>query len=586
MTQMLPFTRLVAITCLFCAGGFVYFLFTYAGSPITDPDFWWHLKTGDVILQQGGLLNKDPFSFTGDEFVSPREKLILNGYWLWQIVVSGLYSALGFSGITLFNFVIAASIVLAIAYQMRRLHVDWAIAFFLLLLGVVLFGSIYPLERPQIMSFLYAVILVGMLCRTRDGGRLGAMLPVLMAIWANTHGGFLVGDLILLCFALGVVIEYRHDRPRMKHLLGWVCIGIFASLLNPNVGIAFSEAFSLLNSELMSGIGEYRSTLKMFQDGYWLVFVHWLLIASYVAAYWVSGRRFWPELCVAIFLACFSVLYSRNIGFFSLAMLPAIGFHLQQIARPRHWHIAPVAGVFLFIFAGMYFCWQGSERWQKRALEGSISQFFPEESSSFILSSGLQGRMFNSYTYGGYQLWRLYPQHQVFIDGRGLDADVFHDWKLISSASLKEQAGRHEFEVLLDSYEIDYVVQPHFFLSTGRLTPLVKFLLVKPDWIPVYVDSQSYILVRVSEKNADVIERFKIDKRNFNDRVIAHLSAACRDRPAEVIHRVSLVEMLIFVGRYAEAEKHLLLISKTEPNNSNLGALRNQLDIMRNGNNP
>jgi hypothetical protein len=582
MTQMLPFTRLVVTACLFSVGGFIYFLYTYAGSPITDPDFWWHLKTGDVILQQGGILQNDLFAFTGDEFVSSREKLILNGYWLWQIVVSGLYSALGFSGIILFNFVIASSIVLAIAYEMKRLHVDWAIAFFLLVLGVLLFGSIYPLERPQIISFLFTVILVGMLFRTRDGGHLGAMLPVLMVTWANMHGGFLVGDLILLCFAVGVVIEYRHDHPRMKQLLGWVCIGVFASLLNPNFGIAFSETLTLLNSEQMSGIGEYRSTLKMFQDGHWLVCLHWLLIISYAAAYWVSGRRFWPELCVAIFLACFSVLYSRNIGFFSLAMLPAIGFHLQQIAKPRRWRITPVVGVFLFIVAGMYFWWQGIENWQRKALEGSISQFFPEDSSNFILSSGLQGRMFNSYTYGGYQLWRLYPQHQVFIDGRGLDADVFHDWKLISSASLKELTGRNEFEVLLDSYGIDYVVQPHFFLSTGRLTPLVKFLLVKPEWIPVYIDSQSYILVRASEKNADVIERFKIDKRNFNDRLIAYLSAACNDRPTEVIYRVSLVEMLIFVGLYAEAEKHLLLISKIEPNNSNLGPLRNQLEIMRN----
>lgn len=575
--------RLETLTYAGFAGMVLVFLFFYATTPIADPDFWWHLKTGEIMVKNGGLLQSDPFTFSGDGNVSSREALILKGYWLWELAAYGLYSFFGFYGIFLLNLLTVGAMVGVVFRQMRRQRVEYALTVLLMTLGFSLLRDIYPLERPQLISFLLAAVLVGAIARVRDGGQLGWTLPVLMLCWANLHGGFVVGDLILVCFAVGAIIEYRHDSKFLRPILLWVGVSIVASFINPNGALAFVEIFTFQNSALMTGVSEYQSSWIKFQNGDWFVAVLWLLIVLYVVGVWSARRFYWPEMIVALFLAFFSAAYMRNVGFFAVAMLPLIGFHLQSGKLLGFWHITAPLKSFMVFISAFVLLWQTNEHWVKRQNEGIVNSFYPADSAHFILNSGLQGRMLNSYNVGGYQIWRFYPQHLVFIDGRGLDPAVYSDWKLMVSASLVEVGERKEFEVLLDRYGIDYVVQPHVFLDTGRLTPLLKFLLVKQEWIPVYADYQCFIFVRTSPLNASVIEKYKLAKRDFNNKVIGYLVAYCNSRPAEVIHHVALAEMLIFVGRYAEAENRLEVIASLQPDNPHLPSLRNQLNVLRNG---
>lgn len=568
------------------AGAFLAFLFFYATAPIADLDFWWHLKSGEIMVENGGLLQLDPFTFTDDGVVSSRETLILKGYWLWQIVAYGLYSALGFNGIFLLNFLTVGAMVAVVIQEMRRQQVEYPLAILLITLGFYLFRYNFFLERPQVVSFLFMAILLALLARVRDGGRLGWSLPLLMLVWPSLHGGFVVGDIVLLCFAIGAMLEYRHDLPRLRPLLFWVAAGVAASLLNPNGVLVFVELFSFHNSQLMTWVAEYQSSWKIFQQGSRSVVVLWLLIALYGLGVWLSRRLYWPELIVGLFLAYFSCKYIRNIGFFAVAMLPPIGFYLQSGLDRRGWRLPLVGKYLVVLIATAGLIWQANDDLQKQKNGASISGVFPEESSRFILSSGLSGRMFNGYNFGGYQIWRLYPQHQVFIDGRGLDADVVLDWRLITGASLKEREGRKEYEVLLDYYGIDYVVQSHLHPDNGRLTPLLKFLLNKPEWIPVYADYQSYILVRNSGKNASVIERYRMDKRDFSHKVVGYLTAYCKSYPTEIVYHVALAEMLIYVGRYDEAAHRLAIIANLQPENTSLPSLYNQLDVLKKGKKP
>lgn len=574
------------IACAGFLGVFVAFIFFYATAPITDPDFWWHLKTGEVMAQSGGLLPSDPFNYTSDGVVSNRETMILKGYWLWQLMAYGLYSLLNYNGIFLLNFLTIAAMAGVVILQMRRQRINYALAIVLLTLGFTLVRSIFPLERPQVVSFLFAAILLALLDRVRDGGRLDWKLPLLMIAWANLHGGFVVGNLILICFAIGATLEFRHDLPRLRQLLLWTAIGIGASLLNPNGPLVFGELFNFYNSDLMTGVSEYESTWTQFRKGTWFVAILWFLIAFYGLGIWRARRLYWPEFLIALFLACFSAAYMRNVGFFAVAMLPSIGFCLQQGTGLRLRPIAPFFKYSIVFLSAVFLLWRTYDHWQITSKEKIISSFYPEQASRFISSSGLQGRMFNSYNFGGYLIWKLYPQHRVFIDGRGLDPDIYNNWKLMTSASLQEVGGRKEFEVLLDRYEVDYVVQPLVYFGTGRLTPLLKFLMIKADWIPVYIDQQSFILVRNSQKNAGVIERYQLDKRDFNNKAIGFLASLCKSRPAEVINHVALAEMLIFVGRYDEADNRLEVIARQQPDNPNLPSLRNQLDVLKNGKKP
>jgi hypothetical protein len=555
------------------------FLLAYAALPIFDPDFWWHLKTGELMSQRGWLLQSDPFTFVEDDLASTREQLVLKGYWLWQIITYRFYVTFGLHGIFLVKLFSAVAMFGVVGYEMYLQRVNRLVALSIMALGFILLSAQYPLERPQVFSFVFATVLLGFLTKIREGGRFGLALPLLMVIWANVHGGFLIGDLILLCFAVGALFEYRHDVPRLQHILLWSVFGVAASLINPTGALVFGELFTLYNSELMDSVIEYRSTWRVFQSGQYLVAILWLLMALYGFCYWISRRHYFPELLVALFLGYLSCAHNRNIGFFALAMLPMIARNVQ-CSFPKFGGKRHVLGLFIVVLCMTGFLWQGNKLRQSHSSTRLVSSWFPEQLSEFILSSGIEGKMLNHYDFGGYLIWKLYPDYLVFIDGRGISQQVHSDWMALGASSLKELNGRKKFEVLLDQYDIDFVVQPLIQFETGRLVPLLKFLLVKSDWTPVYVDRQSWILVRKTVKNSVVINRYKMGKREFNNRIISHLQAALQEAPSKITLRVALAEMLTFVGRYVEAERQIALISDADPSNKELLVLRNQLAVL------
>lgn len=572
--------RWETLACALFAAIILVFICFYGTAPIADADFWWHLKTGEVMVESGGLLQSDPFTFSGDGVVSTREALILKGYWLWQITAYGLYALFGFYGIFLLNILTVGAMVGVVADQLRRQQVGYGLAVVLMTLGFSLLRAVYQLERPQMASFLFAAILLGILIRVRDGGQLGWSLPLLMMVWANLHGGFVVGDLILLVFSVGVVIEYRHELPRMRHLLFWIVVSIGASLLNPNGALAFSEILNFQNSELMKGVMEYQSTWTRFQAGSRYVVILWLLIVLYGFGLVSSRRLYWPELLAGLFLAVFSVAYVRNVGFFAIAMLPLIGAHLQQGARRRQWQTPAIISIMLLTLCALFLLWQTYGLWQGRQKAWPVKASYPEAALTFLEKSGLQGRILNSYNQGGYMLWRLYPRYKIFIDGRGLDSNVYNDWLKLSFASATWVNGQMEYEVLLDRYGIDFIMQP-IYDTEGMVQPLMKSLLGKSEWVPVYLDGYVYILARQTAKNDKTIIANQMDKSEFKAQLLKIYDYICQDSPRWINPQIARAGMLLYLSRYEEARAQIEAIAAAAPNHQYLPILQRELTFLR-----
>jgi hypothetical protein len=265
-------------------------------------------------------------------------------------------------------------------------------------------------------------------------------------------------------------------------------------------------------------------------------------------------------------------------------MLPAVGDGVQRgFDRLSGKKILGIT-LALMILAITGLGLRGWDLRQEKVTQGAVNSFYPSAVVDFLQRSSLHGNMFNNYTFGGYLLWRLYPERQVFIDGRGINQDIYNDWVAISSASLEVgRSGNKKYEDLLDQYNIDFVIHPPSQLFSGRITALVKFLLNKPEWIPIYVDAQAYILVRDTVKNQQVIEDFAQDKRLFVEKIIENLKHRTLLEPNNVKYRVGLAEMLIFYGRYDQAQRQIDAISNTNPRNPELPSLINQLMILKSG---
>jgi len=182
--------------------------------------------------------------------------------------------------------------------------------------------------------------------------------------------------------------------------------------------------------------------------------------------------------------------------------------------------------------------------------------------------------MFNSYDLGGYLLWRFYPQRQVFIDSRGMDASVHKDWLAIASASTEIVAGgKRRYLDLLDRYAVDYVVYALAGSQTGRITPLIKALLPHSHWYPVYLDERFYVLVKESAKNSRVIQLYAMPKIVFLQKIIMNFRHLVETEPDNDLPRVSLVEMLILSGQYSDAALQIEQLRSLSPSNAEIPRL-------------
>jgi len=525
------------------------------------------------MWQTKKLLTQDLFAYTGNGLTSTREILILQSYWLWQLIAFTFYVVFAFDGIWLLNFLVIGSMVLVGFIHLRQRKVDFLLCAPLLAMFCVFFSYGYPLERPQVISFLFSAILVGLLFRLENERFPHWLLPLLMLFWANLHGGFIVGDIILVLFGMGAILEYRSESKRLKRCLFWVFSSLLASFFNPTGWLAFQEAFNLYNTQLMSTVTEYQNTLAAFKAGEYYLLVLWLFVGLYWLGVFLQRRLVWPEIFIAVFLTWFSLAHLRNVGFFTVAMLPFIGQGLGPLL-PKEARKIKIVTLVLVSLSVAVLVFRGSILFSLRDRADVGLQAQTASLVRFLEKSDLTGHMFNSYDLGGYLLWRFYPQRQVFIDSRGMDASVHKDWLAIASASTEIVAGgKRRYLDLLDRYAVDYVVYALAGSQTGRITPLIKALLPHSHWYPVYLDERFYVLVKESAKNSRVIQLYAMPKIVFLQKIIMNFRHLVETEPDNDLPRVSLVEMLILSGQYSDAALQIEQLRSLSPSNAEIPRL-------------
>lgn len=515
-----------------------------------DFDFWWHLKTGEVMLQQKALLGIDPFNYTGSNIIKGRESVILNGYWLWQVSAAFLFAGWSFNGIIFLKLVTAALTAWALHYQMQRQQLPETVRILLVTLGTVIIVTIYNLERPQVFSILFLTLLIGMIANIRSGENPSRLLCPMMILWANIHGGFVVGDLLLGLALLGFVIQYRHDRKKLGKLILWSLAGVMASFINPNGWNAFIETFNLMGDSFGTVfVSEYRSSWALYSDTSKVAALClWAISLLHMTALLLHPRRYWPEIFISLFIIVFGLKYIRNTGFIAISLLPVTGYYLAQVVGswkqnfPKFIHlvicIACTALISSFVL----------KEWRiKEASPGPIFYTMPIEMANFLKVAGLSGNLFNDYGTGGYLDWALYPQWKTFIDGRGLDTKVSQHYLKIASASREFAEGKPLYELLIDRYKID-VIAMRTSVASGNLQPLLRVLLANPEWTPVFLDWMSFVLVRNTPHNIASIQKYGIDKTLFLESMIATTISILKTNPGNSTFLALYSDLLTLKG--------------------------------------
>jgi hypothetical protein len=169
-------------------------------------DTYWHLRAGDWMLSEGSLLKVDPFSLTrlGSEWIYPG--------WLAQISLTAAYRWMGFPGL---NLLTALVVTTTFAFVWKTMREGPLLRAFVLLFAATV-SAVYWSARPHIFTFLLTAITLWALAKfRRKGFRAIWMIPVLTAVWANVHGGFVIPILLIGLEILAMLLDVLLPKLRI-----------------------------------------------------------------------------------------------------------------------------------------------------------------------------------------------------------------------------------------------------------------------------------------------------------------------------------------------------------------------------------
>ena len=482
MTQLLA-TRRVFVAVL--AMG----LFAMAARGMTDPDVWWHLRTGQLMLSNHALFHTDPYSFT--RFGQPW----VNHEWLSQILLFGLYRFSGFGGLIVGSAVVIAS---ALFLVFTRCPGRPYLAALMTLWGAVASAPAWGV-RPQMFSLLLgSIFLVLLEASAKRPARLW-WTPPLMLLWVNLHAGYPIGLAFLALFLLGETLEaavyagqWEQSSTRLKSLALTFAVCLAVVPLNPNGLRIYSYPFETLRSPAMQKfIQEWFS--PDFHDPMYLPLL--LMLLALIAGLAVSPRR--PRLGDLMLLMATvpaALRSMRHIPILMLVLVPILAnlaeAWLQQRGAQRLLQVGQsrptmrIALINILVLA-TFIVFTGVRVKQVVATQSQTeAKQFPQAAVEFLSRERPPGPILNHYNFGGYFIWKLYPEYRVFTDGR---ADVYGDRFMDDFAATYYL--RDDWTMPFSKWGIRSLVLPPD-------APLVTALRSDPAWKQIYSDSQAVILTR------------------------------------------------------------------------------------------
>ena len=197
--------------------------------PLKDTDFWWHLRTGDLIRQTGEVPKADLYTYTVPN--APWVDL----HWGFQVAISWVYAHWGVPGLNLAKCAVTCAAVLLLVTARRRDWPVWVMLIVWLPALLLLGGRMYV--RPETLSLLYLSVFLAVLCRWRERPLLVLVLPVVQLLWVNSHGLFVLGPIVLTFALVDAALRpgaFAPERSRWWRIAATGCALTFlACLVNP-----------------------------------------------------------------------------------------------------------------------------------------------------------------------------------------------------------------------------------------------------------------------------------------------------------------------------------------------------------------
>ncbi len=484
-SQNILTTQRLLVAILFIA------IFAMAARVPADTDTWWHLRSGQLILETRHVPTTDPFSHTRG-----GQPWIDHG-WLAQAFWYSLFALGGWAGVTLG---LAALVTCTFGLVWQVTPGNLFIRAFSTILGAITSAVIW-VARPQMVSFLLAGLLLLLLERYKRTGWRGIYaMPLVTLLWANVHGGYAIAFMLLAAYVVGETFNLltgHQDDPVLTWqpigtLIGVGVVSFAAVVINPHSWQMWLYPFRTV------GIGVLRDYIQEWRSPDFHLPMTWPFVAMLLltlAAIARAGRRAdWTDLALVGMWAAWSLFAGRNIGLFGLLTIPALaryadaawGHYLptgsvapssqKRVFSLINWLLLALVVLAALVKIAMPLSPQANLQAEEKSLPAGAVRFIQTEKPA--------GPLFNSYNWGGYLIFKLWPEYPVYIDGR---TDLYDD--AFIRRYLNVVVAGDGWQKTLDDDGINLALIE----SNGTLD---KFLRVDPAWTEIYRDKMAAVFAR------------------------------------------------------------------------------------------
>jgi hypothetical protein len=452
-----------------------------------DPDMWWHIRTGELILATHRWATTDPYSYTaaGAPWMSCE--------WLGDVFFASVYRVGGLRGLEVLLAVLASAVMLAL-YGLATLRSGNCKAAFLVTAVLLALATASFNLRPQMLGYLFLILTLIALELFRQGKQRAVwLLPILFLVWVNTHGSWIVGLATVALYIVAGLVSFQIGGLETRRWTNAERLRLeFAFLLSLMVipitpygvrlaGYPFTVASTLPIS--VANILEWQ--VMPFNLGGGKLFLA-LLLGFFLAQ--VIFRFSWhvAELLLFLFGAAMACLHVRFLLLFVPFFAPLAATMLARCMPAYNKH----KDQYLFNFALMAGIVIALVHYSpsKADMEKKVAAQFPVQALRYMRGHPVPGPLFNSYGFGGYMIEAGY---KTFIDGR---SELFEQTGVLGDYMHMTMLKPGALQVLRG-----YGIQS---CLVERDEPFATLLASSPDWNKVYSDPVSALYVRRGASNA------------------------------------------------------------------------------------
>jgi hypothetical protein len=464
------------------AAVFAWVIFTLIPQSLADPDIWWHLRNAQYQLQTHSFIQRDMYSFTA------RGAPWMDHEWLAEIPFYLGWRAMGDRGVYLVMAAAILTVLLGVFYlayrRSQNLGATILVSIVAALLATVSFGP-----RTLLFGWILLILELIVLERFRVKQSYAWALPMLFAVWVNTHGSWVIGLTLLGTFivcgsirlSMGAIENERWTRTQLRTLIAATCASFGALFANPYgwrlvaypFNLAFHQKLNIANVE------EWKTLDFHLMRGKVLL----VALAALFLLQLIRRRRWALYELAFLFIGVYSAFtYSRFCFLAGILAMPLLAQDIPSLGPARNDPNRPLLNFALLIAVAGLFVLQFPKKLQP--LDAGAAKF-PVKALPFLRAFHPEGNFFADYLWGGWFIWNV-PQIPDMLDSR---VDIFEyngtfkDY--LDLIQLRNTLG------ILDKYHIRYV----FF---AKDSPVAYLLTQTHAWKVDYQDDTAVLFERIS----------------------------------------------------------------------------------------